>query len=588
MVDPARSQFWMLRDVVKHVDDGVVIADRTENYTFVNSAAERIFGKPAQELAHHRNAESYAYYLPDGVTPFPVEDLPLARAIRRGESSNRVEILVRSPDETEGRTIVVKAGPLRDRQGRIVGGFAVVRDLGDYKEIAGRLQKTVDELEFRTRLMNAVFDTISEAVIVADENENYLLRNASTHRMFGPFRAMRFEKVPEDYGLHHIDGTTPVLSEDLPLARAIRKGESTDNFEMFVREPETREGFYISVSARPLRDETGATKGGAIVISDITEVKKARTMLSEAFAQGQLEVIDSLLHNVGNAVNSVATGIGTARELLEENRPVRRLSALADALEAHRSDLAAYLNEDPQGAQVIPFLLALVEDLHEHNTRLARTVDRVDKRVQHIVDIIRTQKALGGRPSARKEVGLRQAIDHALEILRDSIAKRQIEVCVECDEAPSHILIEESRFHQLLVNLVKNAIEAIEELAKARGADPSRTARPCIRIKCCTEGDHLVLDVIDNGVGISPEHYGSIFSPGFTTKANGSGLGLHSSANFVTASGGRIQPFSDGAGKGATMRIRLRLSTVLPAIRHTDAQPSLPGPGKRSQMRGDG
>ena len=50
-----------------------------------------------------------------------------------------------------------------------------------------------------------------------------------------------------------------------------------------------------------------------------------------------------------------------------------------------------------------------------------------------------------------------------------------------------------------------------------------------------------------------------MFNAGYTTKKNGSGLGLHSAANFVIGSGGSIRPLSDGIGHGTTMRVTLRL-----------------------------
>ena len=80
------------------------------------------------------------------------------------------------------------------------------------------------------------------------------------------------------------------------------------------------------------------------------------------------------------------------------------------------------------------------------------------------------------------------------------------------------------------------------------------------------EGEFLHLDVTDNGIGIDLEKTNAkmIFSAGYTTKDEGSGLGLHSAANFVIGSGGRIQPLSEGLGKGATMRVMLRLSAVVP------------------------
>ena len=67
--------------------------------------------------------------------------------------------------------------------------------------------------------------------------------------------------------------------------------------------------------------------------------------------------------------------------------------------------------------------------------------------------------------------------------------------------------------------------------------------------------DFLVLEVQDNGMGIEQKNLKAIFGAGYTTKREGSGLGLHSAANFVTNSGGKIQPLSDGYGTGTTMRV---------------------------------
>ena len=66
------------------------------------------------------------------------------------------------------------------------------------------------------------------------------------------------------------------------------------------------------------------------------------------------------------------------------------------------------------------------------------------------------------------------------------------------------------------------------------------------------------------GIGIRNKDTRVLFSPGYTTKETGSGLGLHSAANFVIGLGGRIQPLSEGTGKGTTMRVTLPLSSVAP------------------------
>ena len=104
----------------------------------------------------------------------------------------------------------------------------------------------------------------------------------------------------------------------------------------------------------------------------------------------------------------------------------------------------------------------------------------------------------------------------------------------------------------------QNSIEAIDDLAATQGLEET----PRIRIKACSEGDFLNLEVSDNGIGIKKKDAKRIFAPGYTTKESGSGLGLHSAANFVIASGGRIRALSDGTGKGAVMHVRLPLSSV--------------------------
>ena len=110
----------------------------------------------------------------------------------------------------------------------------------------------------------------------------------------------------------------------------------------------------------------------------------------------------------------------------------------------------------------------------------------------------------------------------------------------------------------MLVNLIKNSMEAIDELEQSRGLE----AKPCIQIRAYVQEDFLNIDVIDNGIGIEEKRARIIFTAGYSTKKGGSGLGLHSIANFIIGSGGQISPLSTGFGKGTTMRIKLRLASV--------------------------
>ena len=162
----------------------------------------------------------------------------------------------------------------------------------------------------------------------------------------------------------------------------------------------------------------------------------------------------------------------------------------------------------------------------------------------------------------RKLVDLPQAVADAVNVLAESSRARGIAVRIDCGRAPREFWTQESRFNQMLVNLVKNAIEAIDALAKAGGAE-TRYGR--ISIDSYLQDDFLVIDVTDDGIGIEENLSSRIFAAGYSTKENSSGLGLHSAANFVIGAGGSIQALSSGPGMGTTIRVKLRKLPIAPA-----------------------
>ena len=429
------------------------------------------------------------------------------------------------------------------------------------KQAEAELAETMAELRNQNELIDTAFRSISDGIVVANAKGEFLYVNPGAEQIVG----MGATDAPqgewaEKYGTYHPDRETPMKTEDLPLIRAIYRGESTDEEDVFIRNAKKPNGVYIRVSARPLLDKVGGIRGGVIIFRDVTERLRAEEALARAFAQGRLEIVETILHNIGNAINSVTTGIETVRRTLMNDPVGRRLFALAAAVREHREDWLDYIANDPQGRKVMPFIVELAQGSSRRSEELMRTVDRVRDRANHIADIVRTQKALAGPGMDRKDVDLHEALAGAVRVLRDSLNKRGIQVAIDCDDAPREIRIQESQFHQMLVNLIKNSFEAIDELAAAQGLDDT----PLIQIRASAGEEFLDLEVADNGIGIGNKDTRELFSPGYTTKQSGSGLGLHSAANFVIALGGRIQPLSEGTGKGTTMRVTLPLSSVAP------------------------
>lgn len=427
------------------------------------------------------------------------------------------------------------------------------------REAEGRLEQAAAEMQGRNQLLEAVVNSIGDGVIVVDEKGKSTIFNPGAKQILGDgIFEVSAERWPEHYDIFYPDGETHVPKEELPLVRAISRGESIDDQDLFVRCEHRPDGAYLRASARPLRDNAGSVRGGVLTFRDVTEHVMAQDALTQAFREGRLEIVDTILHNIGNAINSVTTGIETVHQNLADDRLLRRLRALADAVEAHRDDWIDYVKNDSQGQKVMPFLIALAEDFASRNEELAKTVGRVKDRANHIADIIRTQDMPSNLRVDRADVNLRTVFAEAVGVLEDSLGKRSVRIDIDCERAPKEIRIQRSRFHQMIVNLIKNSMEAIDDLTASGGL----TEPPCIRLRAYVEGDFLKLEVSDNGIGIAGTNPRLLFAAGYTTKKSGTGLGLHSAANFTIGMGGQIRPLSEGTGKGATMLVTLPLSSV--------------------------
>ena len=555
-----KDQALLMETILSSISDGVLVANANGEFTFFNPSAEQIAGG-VLDLKSEQWTGNYGVFHSDQKTRMSTAELPLVRAVR-GEATDNVELFVRNEKKPNGYHISVSGRPLRTNVGGHGGGVIVFRDITRQKKAAAELEKTIEELRKQSELMETMFNSISDGIVVADVTGQSFYVNPAAEQITG--MKIIADSPPEEwvkrYGLFYPDRETPMRMEDLPFLHIFSQGKSIDDADIFIRNHNRPDGVYVRVSGRPLLDNLGGIRGGVIIFRDVTERMLAEEALAQAFAQGRLEVMDTILHNIGNAINSVTTGIETVRQHLGNDYVGRRLFALASAVREHQDNWSDYIENDPQGRKVMPFIVELSESFSKRNEELTKTVGRVWDRANHIADIVRTQKALGNPTTIRKDIDLPDALMAAVRVLRDSLNEKGIHTNIDCEDAPREIRIQESQFHQMLVNLVKNSIEAIDDLTVAQGLDET----PRIQIRASAEDDFLKLEVSDNGIGIKSKDTKAIFAPGYTTKRLGSGLGLHSAANFVIASGGRIQALSKGIGKGATMRVRLPLSSVAP------------------------
>jgi signal transduction histidine kinase len=144
-------------------------------------------------------------------------------------------------------------------------------------------------------------------------------------------------------------------------------------------------------------------------------------------------------------------------------------------------------------------------------------------------------------------VNVTDLVEDALRMNLSGLTRRGIEVIREFNDSPP-VAVEKHQVLQILVNLVRNAEQACEALGDKEKKLTIRTTNRDGRVR---------IAVCDNGAGIPSENLTRIFSHGFTTKKDGHGFGLHSSALAAKEMGGSLIVHSDGPGQGATFTLEL-------------------------------
>jgi len=208
----------ILRALLDSLGDGVAFADETGRLTMLNPAAERILGMGLIEEKYDKWTEVYGLYRPDGVTPMPPGEMPLARAVG-GEETRDVEMFVRNPARKGGVYIRVTASPLKDPSGNAKGGVAIFRDINERKWAEALLRDS--EARFRS-----IVEATATAVIILGRDHRILEFNPKAEQIFGLGRA-------DALGKDFLDLCLPSEFHDAVAADVLRAlaGESTPGFE---------------------------------------------------------------------------------------------------------------------------------------------------------------------------------------------------------------------------------------------------------------------------------------------------------------------------------------------------------------------
>ena len=295
---------------------------------------------------------------------------------------------------------------------------------------------------------------------------------------------------------------------------------------------------YIAKPFSPL--ELKARVRAALRMSQVQTELQAKSRQA-----GMAEIATTVLHNVGNVLNSVNISAELVSSQMRTSK-AQGLGKVAQLLNQHVNDLSDFLTRDHKGKMLPDYLLKLAEVVTAEQEGIIEELGRLTKGVDHIKTIVAAQQSYAVAVSVVETVPVPELIDDALRMSAGSRARQEVTVVKEIADLPL-LPLDRHRVLLILVNLISNAKQALDGVI-----DRS----PCITfVVSLADGPVLRITVADNGNGIASEDLARIFSHGFTTRKDGHGFGLHSCALAAMEMGGSLAVHSDGAGQGATFTL---------------------------------
>jgi len=255
MVDQFHS--GVLNDLIECISDGVVAADLDGRMLLFNTAAQRLLGLGARDVPGSEWSDTYRCFREDATTPFPADELPLARALR-GEPVFNVLVHIKNPQVPGGTWISVNGSPLRDHAGVLFGGAVVFRDVTEQRR----------EFE-RMHLLSAVAQQTADAVVITDRNGLIEYVNPAAEKMTGFAASDLVGNTPRTLksGLHS-QGDYAKMWETLIKGDVFRG-------TLINRRKQSGEIYYSEQTITPIRDAAGQVSRFVSVAKDLTDVRRS-------------------------------------------------------------------------------------------------------------------------------------------------------------------------------------------------------------------------------------------------------------------------------------------------------------------------
>jgi two-component system sensor histidine kinase TtrS len=330
--------------------------------------------------------------------------------------------------------------------------------------------------------------------------------------------------------LHHTraDGSHHP-AEECPVYAAYR-----DNHTRFIDDDlfwkKDGTGFPVEYTATPIRDEQGLTLGSVVVFRDITERKQAeeeaRRHQHELAHVARLSTLGEMASGIAHELNQPLTAIAT------------NARACVRMLESDRSP---------------------VEQCADVMEKIAGQAERGGEVIRQIRRFVRKDE------TECRRVRLSTIVANVIGLIRHDAVREGVRISLNIDQDADWVLAQQIQIEQVVLNLARNAIEAMGDVPRERRlltitSAPADTSEIRVRIE-------------DTGPGLNPDVADSIFNPFVTTKAQGMGLGLSISSGIVEAHDSQLTVKSR-PGAGAVFSFTLPGAQPSDEATGTIAQPA--------------
>jgi two-component system sensor kinase FixL len=478
-----------LRVTLESIGDGFFAVDAKWRFVYVNAPAERLMGMNREELLGKNFWDVFPATL--GET--------LEREYRRAAAG-------------EATSFESFYGPWRrwfsnrcfPREG---GGISVY-----FQDVTARRRADEDVRSNQAKL-EAALRSMTDAMFITDAKGSFVHINdafATFHRFPNLAECVAaLNRYPELIEMYSADGQV-LPFEQWPISRALR-GE-VGSVELRLRRKDTGQSWLASVNFAPITDSDRTLLGAVLTERDITEQRASETRLQSM--RNDLVQVGRL-----NELGQVSAGI--AHEL---NQP---LSAMLNYSNAARRLLA---RGDPRSFEKAH---AAVSKATEQATRAGEIV-------------VRMRALIEKWQSNRRIENINTIIKDAIALETIGVQPENTAIHLALAAEPPPILADRMQIQHVLVNLLRNAFDAVAEAPRRELRISSRSINDA----------EVEVAVADTGHGIPEEMADRLFMPFFTTKTGGMGIGLVISQSIIEAHGGRIS-VRPNEGGGTIFQFRL-------------------------------